>query len=66
MTVTDLYGKELFITDLQKAINQAEKFKEYRHADNTYQNIDKERSAYWSDLYNKLCELKNQINNTKS
>ncbi|MBN8786459.1 MAG: 3-isopropylmalate dehydratase [Terrimonas sp.] len=61
--VTDLNGKQLLVTDLNKAIQQAAAFKEYRHVPPV--KSDKERQQYWNDLYNKLSLLKTTLLNQK-
>lgn len=61
--VTDLNGKQLLVTDLDKAIQQAAAFKEYRHEPPV--KSDKERQQYWADLHSKLCLLKTTLLNQK-
>lgn len=59
MEITDLNGKPIEVTDLDKAIEQAENYKDAQH--DPPAECDKKRQAYWTDVYNKLLELKNQI-----
>lgn len=59
MKITDLNGQEITVTDLDKAIEQAELFKDMHHVPPV--PSDKERQQYWTDIYNKLLELKSKI-----
>ena len=58
MQFTDLEGKLIEITDLDKAIEQAEMFKDFRHIRGNYKKLDKKLRMYWSDVYLKLMKLK--------
>lgn len=57
MTITDLNGCAIKITDLDKAVKQAKQFKDYSHADKGFEEFDKFRNAYWTDICNKLLAL---------
>ena len=57
MKVTDLNGCEIEVTDLDEAIEETEFFKDCHHVPPI--ESDKERQAYWTDMYQKLLELKN-------
>ncbi|WP_454045045.1 3-isopropylmalate dehydratase [Chryseobacterium sp. Marseille-Q8038] len=59
MKITDLNGLEITVTDLDKAIEQAELFKDMHHVPPV--PSDKERQAYWNDIYKKFLELKSKI-----
>lgn len=59
MKVTDLNGFEIEIKDLDEAIRQSAGFTAYSHECGKYNDFDKERHAYWSDMLHKLLELKN-------
>lgn len=61
MKITDLNGLEIKVTDLKKAIDQADYFKDAHHIPPV--DSDKQRQEYWTDIYNKLLMLKNTINN---
>jgi hypothetical protein len=63
MTITDINGCELQVTNLHEAIKQAEEFRHYRHEDNSHADFDKRQQAYWADRYHKLIALKNQSSN---
>ena len=58
MKVTDLNGCDLVVTDLEKAIAQAENFKDLHHIPPV--ESDKQRQKYWRDLHEKLLKLKEQ------
>lgn len=64
MTIYDLNGKPIEITDLDTAIELAEAYKEYHHQDEQYYEMDKRLHEYWSDIYKKLLELKSANGNT--
>lgn len=59
MKITDKNGLEITVTDLDKAIQQAELFKDMHHVPPV--PSDKERQEYWNDIYKKLLELKSKI-----
>ncbi|WET69051.1 3-isopropylmalate dehydratase [Sphingobacterium sp.] len=61
MKTTDLNGLEITVTDLDKAIEQADNFKDLQH--NPPVPYDKEIQKYWTDIYNKLLDLKSKLNN---
>ena len=54
MKITDLNGEEITVTDLNKAIAQADSFRGLRHQDPAHENRDKYLHAYWHDVYEKL------------
>lgn len=58
--ITDLNGLRKEVTDLDKAIEQAEYFKDAHHVPSV--ESDKERQAYWRDIYEKLLQLKSKEN----
>lgn len=60
MKITDLNGFEITVTDLDKAIEQAELFKDMHHVPPV--PYDKVRQKYWTDIYKKLLELKSKLN----
>jgi len=62
MKIKDLHGKGIEITDLEKAINQAENFKGYSHQDKSFAEFDKRQKAYWTDIFEKLLILKKKQN----
>lgn len=58
MNIKDLHGKSIEVTDLEKAIQQAENLKDYEHEDKSFAGFDDRQKAYWTDMYNKLLKLK--------
>lgn len=58
MKIIDLNGCKIQVTDLDKAIEQAEFFKDAHHIPPV--ESDQERQAYWGDVYGKLMALKEQ------
>lgn len=60
MKITDLKGLPIEVTDLDKAIEQAGYFKDAHHVPPVAS--DKERQAYWRDIYQKLLQLKSKEN----
>lgn len=61
MKIKDLNGRELIVTDLDKAIQQADNFKDLHHVPPV--PYDKVRQKYWTDVYNKLLQLKSKLEN---
>jgi len=59
MEVIDINGCSIEVTDLDKAIEQAEWFKDCHHE--PPKASDKARRRYWRDLYKKLCVLKSAL-----
>lgn len=55
--VEDKNGKDIRVTNLTQAIEQAEYFRNFAHADKIFEKFDKERQAYWQDLYEKLVAI---------
>jgi hypothetical protein len=63
MTITDLGGKEITVTDLQLAILQADDYRHYRvDAPSEYQVY---LYNYWEDVYQKLLLLDTEIQSRK-
>lgn len=56
MKIKDIKGEIIQITDLEKALQQADDFRKYNS--NSENFFDKERKIYWQDIYNKLKKLK--------
>jgi hypothetical protein len=62
MHVKDLDGKRVEVTDLHKALEQASMFKQFRHDDTSFKELDDRLNAYWSDLHDKLVALHKEQN----
>ena len=58
MIITNLNSVPIEVTDLNKALVQADSFRGYKHTDNTHKALDKRLKVYWQDLYIKLKQLK--------
>lgn len=56
MTIVDINGEKIEVTDLEKAIDLADYFKDAHHVPMV--EMDKIRQAYWKDIFLKLMELK--------
>ncbi|GIM54026.1 MAG: hypothetical protein Q4B43_08470 [Bacteroidota bacterium] len=54
MTIKDINGNIVQVTDLDKALQQADDFRKYKHTDNKHISFDREQKAYWEDMYKKL------------
>ncbi|WP_281296974.1 hypothetical protein [Flavobacterium limnophilum] len=59
MKITDLNGFPIEVTDLDEAIKVTTEYKEYQHEDKSYSDFDRRQKAYWTDMHQKLMELKN-------
>lgn len=57
MKIIDIYGETLEVTDLAKALAQADEFRGYRYTNNSCGDFEEERRIYWEDIYTKLKEL---------
>ena len=60
MQFTDLEGKIIEVTDIDKAIEQAKMFKSFTHEGADYKKLDKKLRRYWRDIYYKLMALKKE------
>lgn len=61
MFITDLEGNQLEVTDLPRAIAQAEDFVSFCHIETSpaIEAADLKRSQYWQDVLDKLKKLQN-------
>ena len=64
MKIIDLNGFQIEVTDLDEAIRITADYKEYHHEDKRFSEFDKRQKAYWSDMYEKLTAIKEQLSNT--
>ncbi|MBG6063311.1 hypothetical protein IWX83_003121 [Flavobacterium sp. CG_9.1] len=55
--VEDKEGKIMTVTNLPEAVQQADYFRNFAHTDKLFEKFDKERQAYWQDLYEKLVAI---------
>lgn len=58
MKILDLHGMTIEVTNLDEAIAQAQKFKAYRYVNNGKSDLSEALYLYWTDLYQKLVNLK--------
>lgn len=59
MHITDINGKQIEVTDLEKAINHSDAYRSYVPVDKHYPIIDGiPANEYWNDIYEKLLILK--------
>ncbi|MET7038441.1 hypothetical protein [Elizabethkingia miricola] len=63
MKVTDLNGYEIEVTDLKEAIRIAKRNTGYSHEDKSFSEFDKRLKVYWTDMFEKLTAIKEQLNN---
>lgn len=49
--IEDKNGKNITVTNLIQTIEQADYFRNFSHKDKLFENFDKERQAYWQDIY---------------
>lgn len=59
MKITDNEGREIIVTDLPAAIEQADFFKGLAYEEQTPEAIaaSNERQTYWNDIHQKLLKL---------
>lgn len=55
--VEDKNGKNIRVTNLTQAIEQADYFRNFAHEDKLFEKFDQKRQAYWQDLYEKLVAI---------
>jgi hypothetical protein len=61
MYITDLNGCLIEVTDLDEAIKITADYKEYRHKDKSFSEFDKRQKVYWTDMYEKVKAIKEQV-----
>ncbi len=61
MYITDINGCSIEVTDLDEAIRITAECKEYRHRDKSFSEFDKRQKIYWTDMYEKLTAIKEQV-----
>ena len=59
MTITDIEGAVIEITNLHDAIEQATLFASMKHDDKEFEKTDKYLKAHWNDILKKLETLQN-------
>ena len=63
MTITDIDGKEITVTDLRLAILQADDYRHYRVSEPSEHQLYLYK--YWEDVYHKLLLLDTDIQSKK-
>lgn len=58
MEIRDINGKTITVTDLKKAMEQANLYRKYKHQTPGFEKLDKVLTKYWNDIYQKLLALK--------
>jgi hypothetical protein len=58
MTIIDLNGHEIEVTDLQLALMQADDYRHYRLTNPTI--LSQKLQTYWEDFYQKLLQLQQE------
>ena len=66
LSITDLNGHPIEVTDLDKAIRITAEYKAYRHEDKSFSDFDNRQCAYWTDIHEKLMSLKKHLLNNKN
>ena len=62
----DLNGNNIEVTDLDEAIRITEQYKDYRHANKGFEGFDRRQCSYWTDLHEKLINIRNNKSVSKS
>ncbi len=62
LCIIDLNGHKITVTDLDKAIEQANQMKTYWRIDTNFSQLDNRLSVYWMDMHDKLTTLKAKLN----
>ena len=65
ISIMDLTGCSIEVTDLDEAIRISGEYRQYRHEDESFSEFDKRMKAYWSDMHDKLKAIKEQVTNIK-
>lgn len=60
MKITDMNGHEIEVTNLDQAIEMAGQFRFFHHKNREYTETDRRLKTYWTDVYEKLMQLKSK------
>ena len=60
MSIRDLDGKEIAVTDLAMAIMQADDYRHYQLNGSRHTAFNRKQQAYWEDVYQKLLLLEKE------
>jgi hypothetical protein len=61
MYITDLNGFLIEVTDLDEALKIVKRNTGYSHEDKSFSEFDKRQKAYWTDMFEKLTAIKEQV-----
>lgn len=61
MKIKDLNGCTIEFTNLNEAIQINRRYKKYEHQNKGFSELDKKLNRYWTDLYEKLSRMKNNM-----
>ena len=62
MKIKDLNGLEIEIANLDEAIQIMEQYKNLKHLDKGFSELDKRLNIYWTDMHEKLLKIKPKQN----
>lgn len=57
ITIFDIYGTEIHVTDLTIALLQADDFRHYETSDPAHAAFFERQRVYWEDIYQKILLL---------
>ena len=60
MSIVDINGERIDVTNLDEAIKQAVMFSNLKHDDKRFEKTDKFLNNYWQDVLDKLKALRNK------
>ena len=60
MEIIDINDHTIVVNNLDEAILMAEEYKDYKHENRRFADFDKRMNVYWTDLYEKLLQLKSK------
>ena len=66
MKIKDLNGCTIEIINLNEAIQIIRRYKQYEHENKGFSELDKKLNRYWTDLYEKLSRMKNNMSTDKN
>ena len=66
MKIKDLNGGTIEFTNLNEAIQITRRYKQYEHKNKGFSELDKKLNRYWTDLYEKLSRMKNNMSTDKN
>jgi hypothetical protein len=61
MEIAHINDQIKIVTDIDEAISQPELFKDLQHKDPAFSDQDETLKIYWTDFYEKLLRLKQEL-----